>query len=116
MKLLTFRYQGRDRLGWLQEDQKTVLSVDPANRDMPHSILDVIKRGPYARNQIRSSAEQLDSHSIDDLAILEPIVPGAIFCVGLNYADHISEVKKAESDKPTIFLDCRAVMSHMANH
>jgi len=110
LKLLTFKHSGLNRLGWLLEDEKTVLSVDPDDANMPHSIMDVIKRDP---DQLTSAQENLQKYNIDELDILEPIVPSAIFCVGLNYADHAAEVKKAESEKPTIFF--RLPRSHVAH-
>ena len=52
MKFLTFEARGYERLGWLQDDGKTILAIDPENRGMPQTLLDVIKRGPYALSLI----------------------------------------------------------------
>ena len=42
---------------------------------------------------------------------LLPVIPnpGKIFCIGLNYGDHIQETGKAATEKPVIFL--RATIS-----
>ncbi|MBT5032372.1 MAG: fumarylacetoacetate hydrolase family protein [Proteobacteria bacterium] len=103
MKLLTFKHQGEGRLGWLLEDQQTVLAVDPNDSNMPQSIMDIIKRGPYAREQLTSARKSLENLKLDDLQLLEPIVPSAIFCVGVNYTDHAKEMGRKLTEHPTLF-------------
>lgn len=105
MKLLTFKYRGFERLGWLQDDGATVLAVDASDMSMPQSVMDVIKRGSYARKQVEKAADSLEKLNLKDLEILAPIAnPGAIICVGLNYSDHVAEVAKNETKFPTIFF------------
>ncbi|UFS59797.1 fumarylacetoacetate hydrolase family protein [Subtercola endophyticus] len=61
------------------------------------------KDTPLAR---LSSAKRLESSAFDlDEARIRPVVPNPprIFCVGLNYASHVAETKRADSDYPVLF-------------
>lgn len=43
--------------------------------------------------------------ALSDVTLLPPVTdPGKIFCVGLNYADHIKEMGRAEVGYPAIFV------------
>jgi 2-keto-4-pentenoate hydratase/2-oxohepta-3-ene-1,7-dioic acid hydratase in catechol pathway len=45
------------------------------------------------------------SHALADVQLLPPVPrPGAIYCVGLNYAAHAAETGRPLPDPPTIFL------------
>jgi 2-keto-4-pentenoate hydratase/2-oxohepta-3-ene-1,7-dioic acid hydratase in catechol pathway len=58
-----------------------------------------------ARKVVRNSSGKLEvsgaALSID--TILPPVDPPAVWCVGLNYADHAEEVKKALPTYPILF-------------
>ncbi len=44
-------------------------------------------------------------HALDAVRFLPPIPnPGKIFCVGLNYADHVVETKRDKTEDPAIFV------------
>ena len=46
-----------------------------------------------------------DRVAIKEVKLLAPSIPSKVVCVGLNYADHIAEVKDATSSaEPTLFL------------
>ncbi|NLY65631.1 MAG: fumarylacetoacetate hydrolase family protein, partial [Alcaligenaceae bacterium] len=51
----------------------------------------------------------------DDLELL-PVIPnpGKIFCIGLNYADHVQETKREVTESPTIFF--RVAESQVAHN
>lgn len=112
MKFLTFEARGYERLGWLQDDGKTILAIDPENRGMPQTLLDVIKRGPYARFQIQN-AKDLETFDIDDIQILPPLIPIATFCTAANASDKAEAKKLAEDEHPTIYL--RTPRNHIAH-
>lgn len=40
----------------------------------------------------------------EEVRLLAPVFPGKIVCVGVNYADHASEMKQKTPDEPLIFL------------
>jgi 2-keto-4-pentenoate hydratase/2-oxohepta-3-ene-1,7-dioic acid hydratase in catechol pathway len=111
--LLTFNLKGVDRLGWLLDDGQTVLSSDPEDTNMPQSIMDLIKRGPYARNQLTSSKTTLESFNLEDLKLLEPIVPSGIFCVDSNYSDPSTAETLERPAYPSLFW--RLPRNHVAH-
>jgi 2-keto-4-pentenoate hydratase/2-oxohepta-3-ene-1,7-dioic acid hydratase in catechol pathway len=44
-------------------------------------------------------------HTMDAISLLPPIPnPEKIFCVGLNYADHVVETKRDKTEDPAIFV------------
>ena len=112
MKFLTFESSGYERFGWLQDDGKTILAVDRESRGMPQSILDVIKRGPYARHQIKN-AKDLESFDIDDIQILPPLIPIATFCVAANSSKEEEAERLNTAEHPTIYL--RTPRNHVAH-
>ena len=113
MKFLAFESSGYERLGWLQDDGKTVLAVDREARGMPQSIMDVIKRGPYARHQIKN-AKDLESFDIDDIQLLPPIIPVATFNVAANSSDAEEADRLNSAEHPTLYL--RTPRNHVAHN
>ncbi len=115
MKFLTFKTHGSAvvRLGWLLEDETTLVSVDPSDENLPHSINELIERGDLGLRQLDQAQEldALDRYTIDEIEFLEPLVPNSIVCVGLNYSDHAKEVGKELTEHPTIFF--RLARSHV---
>lgn len=112
MKFITFEAAGYERLGWLQDDGKTILAVDRESRGMPQSMIDVIKRGPYARFQIQN-AKDLQPYDIDDIQILPPLIPIATFCVAANSSDKNEAARLKDSEHPTVYI--RSPRNHVAH-
>lgn len=104
MKFLAFKSNGFERLGWLLEDEKTVLGISRETKGMPQSVMDVIKRGPYARHQIKQAKDSLECFNIDDIEIMPPIIPWATFCVAANSSEQVEANNLKESEHPTISL------------
>lgn len=111
MKFLAFESHGYARLGWLQDDGKTILAVNPESRGMPQSMIDVIKRGPYARHQIKNAKDH-ENFNIDDVQILPPLIPIATFCVAANSSEQAEVDRLKEAANPTIYL--RTPRNHIA--
>ena len=111
MKFLAFESRGYARLGWLQDDGKTILAVNPESRGMPQSMIDVIKRGPYARHQIKNAKDH-ENFNIDDVQILPPLIPIATFCVAANSSEQAEVDRLKEAANPTIYL--RTPRNHIA--
>jgi hypothetical protein len=57
----------------------------------------VAKRGPSGRLGISKDELHID-------LLLPPVDPPAIFCIGLNYADHAAEVKMEIPKFPVVFM------------
>lgn len=111
MKFLAFESRGYARLGWLQDNGKTILAVNPESRGMPQSMIDVIKRGPYARHQIKNAKDH-ENFNIDDVQILPPLIPIATFCVAANSSEQAEVDRLKEAANPTIYL--RTPRNHIA--
>src|SRR5829696_6917279 len=43
-------------------------------------------------------------HALDDVVLMAPHVPRAIFCIGLNYRSHAQETGRAPPEAPIVFL------------
>ncbi len=104
MKFLAFKLQGFERLGLLLDDDKTVLAVDRTNKSMPQTLMDVIRRGPYARHQIKQAMDSLERFNIDDLELIPPIIPWATFSVTANSSDEAEANLLRNAQHPTISL------------
>jgi acylpyruvate hydrolase len=111
LKFLAFESRGYARLGWLQDNGKTILAVNPESRGMPQSMIDVIKRGPYARHQIKNAKDH-ENFNIDDVQILPPLIPIATFCVAANSSEQAEVDRLKEAANPTIYL--RTPRNHIA--
>ena len=104
MKFISFNLKGFDRLGVLLDDGESVAVVDRENKSMPQTLMDVIKRGPYARHQIKQSLDSLERFNIGDIDLLPPIIPWATFSVIANSSDELEAKKLSEAPHPAISL------------
>lgn len=104
MKFLSFNFKGFERLGWLLDDDKTVLAIDRENKGMPQTLMDVIKRGPYAQHQIKQAKDSMQSYEIDELELIAPIIPWATFSVEANSTDTAEAERLKNAEFPTINL------------
>lgn len=95
------------------DDGKTVLTADSGNTGMPNSILDLIKLESDSFVQQLEQNPSVKRLNFEDLDILPPVEPGAIFCIGLNYSDHAAEVGKEKTEFPTLFF--RLARNHVGN-
>jgi 2-keto-4-pentenoate hydratase/2-oxohepta-3-ene-1,7-dioic acid hydratase in catechol pathway len=113
LKFLAFKWRGFERLGWLLDDEETVLAIDRESKGMPQTIMDVIKRGPYARHQIKKAEDSLDRLNINDLELLPPITPREIFSVDSNASTPAEENYLGLTTYPTISL--RITRNHVTH-
>ena len=114
MKFLAFNLLGYERLGWLLDDNKTVLAVDRESKGLPQSVMDVIKRGPYARHQIKQTEDSAERFNISDLELLPPIIPWATFVVSANSSNADEAERLSKAEHPTINL--RTPRNHVAHN
>lgn len=104
MKFLAFNRLGFERLGLLLDDNETVVAVDRENKSMPQTLMDVIKRGPYARHQIKQAKDSLEQFKFDEIELMPPIIPWATFSVTANSSDQAEVDHLNEAIHPTISL------------
>jgi len=113
LKFLAFKWRGFERLGWLLGEEKTVLGIDREDKGMPQTVMDVIKRGPYARHQIKNAEDSLERLVLDDLEILPPIIPWATFSINSNSSDPDEAKRLSTAEFPTLSL--RTPRNHVAH-
>lgn len=90
MKLVSFETAGETRFGLVNGDRVIDLSKRLPHRD----IVDFIAHGTLEQ-AIDVTAGAEGEYRYDDIELL-PVVPnpGKIFCIGLNYRDHVAEADK----------------------
>ena len=102
MKLGSFRVAGRDTFGAVRADG----IVDLGRRLQCGSLRELLslEGGLALARRTAEAAEQADV-PLADVQYL-PVIPdaGKIFCIGVNYADHLEETKIRKSAHPTVFL------------
>lgn len=106
MKFLSFRWRGFERLGLLLDDEISILAVDRQNKSMPQTLMDVIKRGLYARHQIKQAQDKelLELFNMDDIELIPPIIPWATFSVTANSSEQFEAQRLNQALHPTISL------------
>ena len=102
MKLISFRYQGHDSYGAVAGDR--VLDLGPILGGRAPDLKSLVAQGLFAE-AARALEQQPPGLPLDALELL-PVIPnpGKIFCVGLNYAEHVRETGRQVTEDPTIFL------------
>ena len=104
---------GFERLGFLLDDGETVVAVDRESKGMPQTLMDVIKRGPYALHQLKQAEDSMERFNIDELELLPPIIPWATFSVTANSSDSAETQRMENAAHPTINL--RTPRNHIAH-
>ncbi len=102
MKLISFRHQGHHSYGVVLGDEVRDLGalLGAEAPDLKTLI---------AKNLFAAAAEAARTHRpalrFDALELL-PVIPnpGQIFCIGLNYGEHVRETGKEITETPVIFL------------
>lgn len=104
MKLGSFRIGGRTTFGAVRDDG----IVDLGRRLAPHcsSLRELLglENGLDMARRALAGIGKPDA-SLEEVEYL-PVIPdaGKIFCIGVNYADHLEETKIRKSAHPTVFL------------
>ena len=101
MKLISFLNKNTASYGIVQGDN--VLDLTPILGAQAPDLKSLI-----AKNLVGAAADAAKSAAfglkLSELTLLPPIPnPGKIFCVGLNYADHVRETGRALTEKAAIF-------------
>ena len=113
MKLLTFLKDKQTRFGWLDDCQEYVISPNLKSPLGSLSLSEIIASGIDINQCFSNKTDELERFRLSEIRFREPITPGAIFCIGLNYAAHVEEVRKERTEKPTVFF--RLPRSHVAH-
>lgn len=104
MKLGSFRIAGRDTFGAVTDGGIVDLGERLGARCRTLRELLALEDGLELARRTAGQARQPDA-ALADVHHL-PVVPDTrkIFCVGVNYADHLEETKIRKSPYPTVFL------------
>ena len=115
MHIMRFKSADGFRLGVVAGDSLADLTA--IRSDAPRDISDLLQRGPtslvdvagWARRATRSQMVPLSGVA----AALPLATPRKLICLGLNYADHVSESAYSTQAYPTLFM--RAATSLVAH-
>ncbi len=102
MKLISFKHQGQDRYGAVVNDK--VLDLTPLFGAQAPDLKTLIAKGLVGA-AAEAARTQTPTLAFDALELL-PVIPNPdqIFCIGLNYGEHVRETGKEITETPVIFL------------
>ena len=105
MKFVSFLHHDSACLGWLQDDGISLCLVNSSIAGLPGSMDKLLTLDSEVLSRISAAKDKLASLPLDQVTLLPPLTqPMAIFCVGLNYAEHEREAPVSGTDFPTMFL------------
>ena len=90
MKIVRLQHQGAIRYGLWEDENITLATGDPFSGLKPTS----------------------DKVALKGAALLAPIEPPNIYCIGLNYMKHAKEGGAAVPEKPLMFLKTTTTLTH----
>lgn len=102
MKLLSFSKNGQSSFGLVKDD--AVIDLKSKLNQQYASLRDLLAVDNYLE-KIQSVADSTPDYLLAEIQF-EPVIPNPeqIFCIGLNYADHVQETKREVTEKPMIFM------------
>ncbi|TNE38853.1 MAG: FAA hydrolase family protein [Alphaproteobacteria bacterium] len=103
MKLVTFEGTEGPRLGVLKDE--LVIDLASAAPDLPREMMALLEAGPEALKEAEKAADnpRASSRPLSEVKLLPPVLrPRKILAIGLNYHDHINEVKEAGRKVPEV--------------
>ena len=103
MHLISFKNGSRNQIGALNKDEVIPFSQDSS---LPEDMLSFLEAGEEALKAARKLSETMHKRiAVNDIKILAPISrPPKIIAIGLNYADHLEEIKASgrEMEAPKV--------------
>ena len=100
MKLISYKKDDEIQIGALRDDGVVPFSQD---KDIPKNMLNFLEDGTKSLNKGKKLFNESDvSIKLNDIRILKPINrPPKIIAIGLNYADHLEEIRASGRDMAT---------------
>ncbi len=102
MKLLSFSINGQHSFGLVRHDSV----IDLKNKlNGQYQDLKSLLNDEDLLAIVNTVANSQADYALSEIQF-EPVIPnpGQIFCVGLNYADHVKETQRQATEKPMIFM------------
>ncbi|WP_445489914.1 fumarylacetoacetate hydrolase family protein [Rhodopseudomonas sp. RCAM05734] len=102
MKLVSFVENGRSSYGVVKE--KGVVDLGRRLSERGFATLRQLLAGNALADAARLAASEQADFSLEKIQ-LAPVIPDPdkIICVGMNYRDHVAEVGRAVTEKPSLF-------------
>jgi 2-keto-4-pentenoate hydratase/2-oxohepta-3-ene-1,7-dioic acid hydratase in catechol pathway len=102
MKLVSFNVDGQKSFG-LVKDQ-SVIDLKKQLSGKYEDLKSLIAEDGFL-SIVEEKANAVADYKLSEIEF-EPVIPnpGQIFCIGLNYADHVQETQKQITEKPVIFF------------
>ncbi|TCM67513.1 fumarylacetoacetase-like protein [Acinetobacter calcoaceticus] len=102
MKLLSFEINGQPSFGLLQ--QQSVLDLKLKLNGKYADLKSLLNEADYL-DIVAGVATAAADYSLHEIQFA-PVIPNPrqIFCIGLNYADHVKETQREVTEKPMIFM------------
>ena len=107
MKLISYKIDNEVQIGSIRDNGVVPFSQD---KDIPKNMLSFLEAGTKSLDKAKKISEESDiSIKLNDIRILKPINrPPKIIAIGLNYADHLEEIRTsgrymATPEVPMIF-------------
>lgn len=102
MKLISYQYQQQDSYGAVVGDRVVDLRAVFGARAPDLKAFIAAELTGEAQSSMSAAKNTL---ALADVQLL-PVIPnpGKIFCIGLNYGEHVRETGKEVTEKPVIFL------------
>src|SRR5690625_4743783 len=102
MRLVSFEYEGNTSYGAVKGDR--IVDLGLLMGDKAIDLKSLIEEDLVAEAQ-RLVDEHEGTVALDQVRLL-PVIPNAdkIVCIGLNYLDHVREVNREVTERPTLFL------------
>ncbi len=103
MRLANFDDGGGDRLGVV--DEGGIIDLVAADPTLPKTVQALLTAGRDAMEAVKAVARGADRRlSLDSVRLRPPIPrPGKFLAVGLNYREHVAELKKPMPSFPSTF-------------
>ena len=100
MKLITYKLDDNEGIGSLELDEIVPFGDDPS---LPKDMLSFLEAGKAALRKAENLCKNPKNKiSLSDVKLLAPISrPPKIIAIGLNYADHLEEVRAAGREMET---------------
>lgn len=105
MRLISYHMGNSAHIGVMRDDHLFV-PVSELHSDIPGSLKALLAHGESGMAKVaRRIAGDAPTKRIEDVE-LDPVIPdpSVIWCVGLNYRDHMAETGRSPTEKPTLFL------------
>lgn len=112
MKLISFNLNNEETFGAVNGND--VVNLKPLFEGEANTLKEVLEKDLLAKaGQLAANATA--TLKFADLELL-PVIPepGKIFCIGLNYDEHVKETNKEKTESPVIFL--RVAESQVAHN